>query len=69
MIRSLQEADGLKGDNEDQNIGISTALKAMEAPIRQIVMNAGEEASVVVDKIKSRKEISALMLQLQNTEI
>jgi chaperonin GroEL len=55
LIRSLQEVDGLKGDNEDQNIGISIALKAMEAPIRQIVMNAGEEASVVVDKIKSEK--------------
>ena len=55
LIRSLQEVDGLKGDNEDQNIGISIALKAMEAPIRQIVMNAGEESSVVVDKIKSEK--------------
>ena len=54
LIRALQEVDGLKGDNEDQNIGISIALKAMEAPIRQIVMNAGEEASVV-DKIKSDK--------------
>ena len=38
LIRALQEVDGLKGDNEDQNIGISIALKAMEAPIRQIVM-------------------------------
>ena len=55
LIRSLQAVDGLKGDNEDQNIGISIALKAMEAPIRQIVLNAGEEASVVVDKIKSEK--------------
>ena len=55
LIRSLQDVDGLKGDNEDQNIGISIALKAMEAPIRQIVMNAGEESSVVVDKIKSEK--------------
>ena len=55
LIRALQEVDGLKGDNEDQNIGISIALKAMEAPIRQIVMNAGEEASVVVDKIKYDK--------------
>ena len=53
LVRSLQAVDGLKGDNEDQNIGISIALKAMEAPIRQIVLNAGEEASVVVDKIKS----------------
>ncbi len=56
LVRSLQAVDGLKGDNEDQNIGISIALKAMEAPIRQIVLNAGEEASVVVDKIKSEKD-------------
>ena len=55
LVRSLQAVDGLKGDNEDQNIGISIALKAMEAPIRQIVLNAGEEASVGVDKIKSEK--------------
>ena len=55
LVRSLQAVDGLKGDNEDLNIGISIALKAMEAPIRQIVLNAGEEASVVVDKIKSEK--------------
>tara|TARA_B100001029_G_scaffold174187_1_gene173998 strand:- start:465 stop:2105 length:1641 start_codon:yes stop_codon:yes gene_type:complete len=55
LIRALQSSEGLKGDNEDQNIGISIALKAMEAPVRQIVMNSGEEASVVVDKIKSDK--------------
>ena len=55
LIRALQSSEGVKGDNEDQNIGISIALKAMEAPIRQIVLNAGEEASVVVDKIKSEK--------------
>ena len=55
LIRALQGCDKLKGDNEDQNIGISIALKAMEAPIRQIVSNAGEESSVIVDKIKSEK--------------
>ena len=55
LIRALQTSEGLKGDNEDQNIGIAIAFKAMEAPIRQIVLNAGEEASVVVDKIKSEK--------------
>ena len=55
LIRALQSSEGLKGDNEDQNIGIAIALKSMEAPIRQIVLNAGEEASVVVDKIKSEK--------------
>ena len=54
-IRALQGCAKLKGDNEDQNIGISIALKAMEAPIRQIVSNAGEESSVIVDKIKSEE--------------
>ena len=53
LIRALQGCAKLKGENEDQNIGISIALKAMEAPIRQIVSNAGEESSVIVDKIKS----------------
>ncbi len=55
LIRALQGCAKLKGDNEDQNIGISIALKAMEAPIRQIVSNAGEESSVIVDKIKSEE--------------
>ena len=47
LIRALQGCAKLKGDNEDQNIGISIALKAMEAPIRQIVSNAGEELSLI----------------------
>ena len=55
LIRALQGCAKLKGDNEDQNIGISIALQAMEAPIRQIVSNAGEESSVIVDKIKSEE--------------
>jgi len=55
LIRALQGCAKLTGDNEDQNIGISIALKAMEAPIRQIVSNAGEESSVIVDKIKSEE--------------
>ena len=55
LIRALQGCAKLKGDNEDQSIGISIALKAMEAPIRQIVSNAGEESSVIVDKIKSEE--------------
>ena len=64
LIRALQTSEGLKGDNEDQNIGIAIAFKAMEAPIRQIVLNAGEEASVVVDKIKSEKGNHGLSLYL-----
>ncbi len=52
LIRALQAIDGLKGDNEDQTVGINLARRAMESPLRQIVTNAGEEGSVVVDKVK-----------------
>lgn len=44
---------GLKGDNEDQNVGIRVALRAMESPLRQIVSNAGEEPSVVANQVKA----------------
>ncbi|QGG79563.1 chaperonin GroEL [Litorivicinus lipolyticus] len=52
LIRALQAVGDLVGDNEDQNVGIALAKRAMEAPMRQIVANAGGEASVVVDKVK-----------------
>ena len=55
LIRAQQKIIGLEGDNEDQNVGINIALRAMESPIRQITANAGEEASVVLDKIKDGK--------------
>jgi chaperonin GroEL len=55
LVRAVQALEGLKGDNEDQTIGITLARRAMESPIRQIVSNAGDEASVVVDKIKQNK--------------
>lgn len=52
LVRSLQAIEGLKGDNEDQNVGIALLRRAVEAPLRQIVANAGGEPSVVVDKVK-----------------
>ncbi len=52
LIRAIASVDGLTGDNEDQNTGIAAALRAMEGPMRQIVTNAGDEASVVLDKIR-----------------
>ena len=52
LIRALQAVGDLNGDNEEQNVGIQIAKRAMEAPLRQIVTNAGGEASVVVDKVK-----------------
>ena len=53
MIRAMQVLEGMKGDNEDRTVGINLLRRAMEAPMRQIVTNAGDEASVVVDKVKS----------------
>lgn len=55
LVRALQKVEGLKGDNEDQNIGIGLLLKAATTPLRQIVSNAGEEASVILDKVKAGK--------------
>ena len=52
LVRALQAIEGLKGDNEDQNVGIALLRRAVEAPLRQIVSNAGGEPSVVVDKVK-----------------
>ena len=52
LVRAITQVTGLTGDNEDQNIGIAAALRAMEGPLRHIVSNAGDEASVVLDKVR-----------------
>jgi len=52
LLRAVAAIVDLKGDNEDQNAGIAIARRAMEAPLRQIVANAGDEPSVVADKVK-----------------
>jgi len=53
LVRAASKvAESLTGDNEEQNVGIKLALRAMEAPLRQIVSNAGEEASVVARNVK-----------------
>ncbi|QLD32672.1 chaperonin GroEL [Mannheimia varigena] len=53
LVRAATKvAATLKGDNEEQNVGIKLALRAMEAPLRQIVANAGEESSVVARNVK-----------------
>ncbi|MDC1509739.1 chaperonin GroEL [Oceanospirillaceae bacterium] len=53
LVRALQGIQDLEGANPDQTVGIKVALKAMEAPMRQIATNSGDESSVVVDKVKS----------------
>ncbi len=51
LIRALQKIKDLKGANHDQDVGIGIARRAMEEPLRQIVANAGDEASVVLNKV------------------
>jgi len=52
LVRVAAILKGLTGDNDDQNVGIRVALRAMEAPLRQIVENCGEEASVVANNVR-----------------
>ena len=52
LVRAVKALEALKGDNDDQTAGINILRRAMEAPLRQIVTNAGEEASVVLNKVK-----------------
>ena len=52
LVRALQAIEGLKGSNEDQNVGIQIALRAMATPLRQIAENAGDEPAVVYDKVR-----------------
>ena len=51
LVRALQGVKDIKGDNHDQDIGIKIAFRSMEEPMRQIVTNAGDEASVVLNKV------------------
>ncbi len=55
LLRAKAAVAGLKGDNHDQDAGITIVLRAMEAPLRAIVANAGEEPSVVVNKVLEGK--------------
>jgi chaperonin GroEL len=54
FIRAQKVLEGFTGDNEDQNHGILLLKRAVEAPLRQIVQNAGGEPSVVVNEVKAK---------------
>ncbi len=56
LIRARKALDGLKGTNHDQQVGIDTVRRAVEAPLRQIVVNCGDEASVVVNEVTNSKD-------------
>ena len=51
LLRARSAIANLKGDNHEQDAGIKIVLRAIEEPLRQIVTNAGDEASVVVNKV------------------
>jgi chaperonin GroEL len=54
LIRAMQTIDSelLKSENHDQDVGVDIAMQAMQRPLREIVANAGEDASVVLNKVK-----------------
>ncbi|MGB1412507.1 MAG: chaperonin GroEL [Candidatus Pseudothioglobus sp.] len=51
FVRAISSLDKVKGDNSDQDVGISICRRALEAPLRQIVTNGGGEASVVLNEV------------------
>ena len=55
LVRAIESLEKLKGDNEDQNVGINIAKRALESPLRQIASNAGEESSVIVSEVRDGK--------------
>jgi chaperonin GroEL len=55
LVRVQKALDKLTGANEDQNVGIRILSRAIEEPLRQIVQNAGEDGSVVLNKVREGK--------------
>ena len=55
FIRTLDAVANVKGDNADQDAGVQAILKAIEAPLRQIVDNGGDDASVVLNEVRNNK--------------
>ncbi|MCB0518305.1 MAG: chaperonin GroEL [Saprospiraceae bacterium] len=55
LVRAIAALANVKGKNEDENIGVSIVRKALEAPVRVIAENSGEEGSVVFQKVASSK--------------
>jgi chaperonin GroEL len=55
LIRCIPAIDAVKGANEDETIGIGIVKRAVESPLRSLAANAGEEGSVIVDKVKKAK--------------
>jgi hypothetical protein len=55
LVRAVSALSKLKGDNHDQDMGVQILLRSVEEPLRQIVANAGEDGSVVLNKVREGK--------------
>ena len=53
LVRALDAVAGVEGENEDQDVGVGIASRAMSSPLRQIAINAGVEGAVVLDKVSA----------------
>jgi chaperonin GroEL len=58
LLRAQQALDKVKGDDLDEQTGINIVKRSLEEPIRQIAENAGLEGSIVVDKVRSSKDVN-----------
>ncbi len=67
-LRTLKVLENLKGENEDQTIGVSIVMKALEEPLRQIVNNTGLEGSVVLQKVLEGKDDFGFNAQTEQYE-
>ena len=67
-IRAIKGIESMKGDNDDETTGIAIITRALEEPVRQIVANAGDEGSVIVQKIKEGKDDFGYNARLEKYE-
>jgi len=58
LLRAIEVLDGVKGANDDQKVGVNIVRRALQAPLRQIAENAGEDGAVVVGKILDKDQYS-----------
>jgi len=59
LLRALKALDGVKPVNDDQKTGVEIVRRALQAPARQIALNAGEDGSVIVGKVAEAKDYAA----------
>ena len=55
LVRTVSAIEKVKGDNEDQQAGVNIVIAAIQAPLRQIVSNGGDDASVVLNEVRNNK--------------